>query len=284
MGASGEKTMKRQGYHEFSISAKTLQKECLIYNTMQKGKVPHTLSCEAMCLHGPSGLEHQMIVVSPFVRNAQPWTRTWIGGYIFKPEKRPFGVDSPRQITGGENKPLDPRIERGLLLSFQTVWAMLAANVANRDQHHNILYTLDGTPTFIDMGHAEDYSKPTQLAPAWYVGGFLEASFRLIPPLMLDWAEHHLILSRPPLPKNVRGLNVHEFVDQTWQAWRKSEGQKLVNQETDRLRQEFVRLCDKRTSCPESLCDMSPFKEKCAKCPQCMQVANSTVQMKIHGM
>jgi hypothetical protein len=251
-----------------SSAALRLQKECQHYRTLEAAGVPHTLACEAECSHGPEGDEHYMAILKPFVERAKPWTGTWIGGPVFNASKRPFGPGSPRQITGREAEPAElgrfaPQVERALRLSFETVWAMLRIPMANTDQHHNILYQEDGTPTFIDMGMAEDLSKEmTSVLPKeFYVEGFLSAAFELIPPLMLDWSERELILPRPQLPDEVETL-----VKRHWSHWKESEGKALAVKEDERLRKEMEETC---RLCPKVMCDFGSFKERCAACPEC---------------
>lgn len=244
-------------------AGKTLQKECDIYKTLQAARVPHTLACEASCYHGHKGSKHLMVVLSPYVEGAKPWTGTWIGGTIFEEERRPFGPTSPRQVTGAESEPTHAGVERGLRLSFETAWAMLGARIANTDQHHNILYEQDGTPTFIDMGLAVDLSKKGTyvLDPDWYMEGFLKAIFDLIPPLMLDWAERELVETRPELPSDVEKV-VRNF----WPKWKLESGAQRADKETKRLQKEFEETC---RFCPKIMCDYGSFKIKCAACPQC---------------
>jgi len=32
-----------------------------------------------------------MIVLTPFVKDAKPWTTTWIRGWVYEKNRRPFG-------------------------------------------------------------------------------------------------------------------------------------------------------------------------------------------------
>jgi len=130
---------------------------------------------------------------------------------------------------------------------------MLRANITNSDQHHNILYEKDGTPTFIDMGLAEILHK-TWLSKKYCIEGFLKAIFTLIPPLMLDWAERELI-PHPPLPPETE-----QIVQDYWPNWKAKMGKELAdkinkaveNQEVQAkamplLKRSGIRTCLKRS-------------------------------------
>lgn len=264
-----EPAMAKSGWgmnsrRELTHSAKTLKKECDISNVLLAAKVPNTLSCEASCQHGKPDSEHLMIVLEPFVEGAKPWTSTWIGGEQLSATERPFGPNSPKQITGTEAEPLDPRVEKGLRMTFTTVWGMLKAGIANPDQHHNVLFKEDGTPTFIDMGMAVNVNQKQTLGglkPAWYVNKFLDAMFKFIPPLMLDWAESEL-LPHPPLAPELEAI-----VQARWPDWRKEKGNEWAREEADKLKKKLQELCQPRR-CPASMCGYASFQE-CDKCPQC---------------
>jgi len=156
-----------------------LNHECNIFKRLARAGVTNVLTCEAACDHNC----HTMIVVSPFV-----------GGIhrSFLKELEPDFFDSPAALR------------RAVKETFRIGFSMLAAEVANFDQGHNILYRANGSATFIDMGLATYLRKAAAFDMDYDVRVFLEDLVAKVPASWWKNGQATEILREvtwPPTPK-----------------------------------------------------------------------------------